>query len=139
MSLNIQFKTFTSNSTTWLKLKWSYLVVSSTFDGTYTNIWATNAELDPSIRNINNVPVDPTGSAFLALGGDIGDCDMFVDPLLQLDIPHCLAIPANGQYIGGKPIIHAYITGFSANAVSYPNGPSVSVWKGNNTNKYSDS
>ena len=125
--------------TTWLKLKWTYLVVSSTFDSTYSNIWATSAELNPASKSIVNIPIDSIGSAFLVVGGEVGDCDIFVDPLLQLDIPHCLKVPANGQYIGGKPIIHAYIYGFSATTAAYPDGSSVSVSKGNSTNLYSDS
>jgi hypothetical protein len=125
-------------TTIWIFLKWTYLVVSSTFDGTYSNIWATNTEFDPSLNLTQNVPIDPIGTAFLAFGGDPGDCDIYVNPLLQLDIDHCLQVPANGQYQGGRPIIHAYITGFSLN---YSSGHSdtVSVIKGNDTNIYSDS
>ncbi len=43
MSLEIYFKDINSSTTQWLRLKWTYLLVSSTFDGSYSNIWATFA------------------------------------------------------------------------------------------------
>ena len=74
--------------TAWTSLKWTYLVVSSTFDGSYTNIWCTSATLTSSLPS-SNLPLDPVGSAFLAQGGEVGDCDIFVDPLFQTDLVSC--------------------------------------------------
>lgn len=42
---------------------------------------------------------------------------------------------ASSQYIGGKPIIHAYISGFSLSKTA----STVSVSKGNTINPYSES
>lgn len=93
-------------------IKWTYLVVSSTFDGTYTNIWATFAEFNITNQQYVDVPIDPVGTAFLNNGGAPKDCNIYVDPLLQVDLQGCESVPANGIYKGGKPIIHAYISGF---------------------------
>ena len=46
--------------TVWVSLKWTYLIVSSTFDGTYTNIWCTLATFTGPFPNVNT-PVDPVG------------------------------------------------------------------------------
>ena len=75
MQLNINFfHNATSHITQWTMLKWTYLVVSSQFDGDYTNIWATFATVPfttasplPKV----NVPVDPIGTAFMAHGGGL--------------------------------------------------------------------
>lgn len=55
---------------------------------------------------------------------------MFISPLLQVDLSGCEPIAAENQYRGGKPIIHAYISGFSFNATSSQD-MNISVLKGN--------
>jgi hypothetical protein len=58
----------------WGGLKWTYLVVAATFDGSYSNIWATNVQVDPSSNSYFNVPIDPVGLEFLGSGREEGDC-----------------------------------------------------------------
>mgnify|MGYP000857463273 FL=1 len=78
MTINLLFGQPNTIYTKWLNLKWTYLVVSSTFDGKYSNIWATNAQIDPSAKSITDMPIDPVGNAFISFGGDQGDCDIYV-------------------------------------------------------------
>lgn len=125
-----------TNTTVWLKLKWTYLIISSTFDGKYTNIWTTFAEFDP--QNINNSPVHSQGLTFIAMGGITADCDIYMDPLMQVDLQNCKPRPVNGQYEGGKIIIHAYITGFSL-LHRQGNSNQISVSKGSSQDQKSDS
>lgn len=125
-----------TNTTVWLKLKWTYLIISSTFDGKFTNIWTTFSEFDP--QNVNNAPVHSQGLTFMAMGGITADCDIYMDPLMQVDLQNCKPLPVNGQYEGGKIIIHAYITGFS---LLYQQGSpnKISVSKGSSQDPKSDS
>ena len=112
MSVTLSFtRTVAGTPTIWISLKWTYLVVSSTFDGTYTNIWASPATLDGPFP-YTNVPVDPVGLAFLVQGGATGDCNIYIDPLFQADLQNCEAVPAKGENQGGKIILHSYISGF---------------------------
>ena len=98
--------------TTWVTLKWTYLVVSNNFDGTYTNIWCHFIDYSGAFP-VTNLSIDTTvGNPFSQQGGATGDCDIYVDPLFQADLQNCEAVPANGQYQGGKIIIHAYVSGF---------------------------
>lgn len=79
MTMNLLFGLPNSREfTKWLNLKWTYLVISASFDGTYSNIWATNAQIDPSAKSISNLPIDPIGNTFILFGGAPGDCDIFV-------------------------------------------------------------
>jgi hypothetical protein len=72
------------------------------------------------------------------MGGLTGDCDIYVDPLMQVDLANCAAVPANGQYQGGKVVIHAYISGFSLLGVTNLS-KTVSVSKGSSQYINSDS
>ena len=137
MILYIRFNISTI-TTSWKSLRWTYLVVSSTFDGTYTNIWATFTTISTINNTFVNVPVDSVGSAFLANGGAPKDCNIYIDPLLQVDLQGCQPVPASGIYTGGKPIIHAYISGFEG---TFANDtlPTIDVKKGTNSQFHSDS
>lgn len=112
MNLSIYFyNSIEAFRTQWMKLKWTYLLVSSTFDGEYTNIWTTFTEVKPLTQE--KQPVHLYGLAFLVKGGINEDCDVYVSPLMQVDGTGCTPVPANSQYTGGKIIIHAYVSGFS--------------------------
>ena len=139
MTINTTFSQL-SGITAWSMLKWTYLVVSATFDGTYTNIWATFAEVTDVVLPIENMAVDPIGLEFLSYGGISGDCDIYVSPLMQVDLTNCLPVAASSQYTGGKPIIHAYISGFNSKVNQFSHSISeVSVLKGNPNDTFSDS
>ena len=132
----------TTTATLWVSLKWTYLVVSSTFDGTYTNIWCTFSTFSGPFPNANTpvIPAIPPTLIFNQLGGATGDCDIYVDPLFQADLQNCEAVPANGQYKGGKIIIHAYISGFQSNFSSgVTNVQTIKAGTGGSPNPQSDS
>lgn len=112
MEIRVRFEYQSYMKTTWQNLKWTYLVVSSIFDGSYSNVWATFATFSTLNNSFINVPIDPVGTAFLANGGAPQDCNIFIDPLLQVDLQGCQPVPVSDMYTGGKPIVHAYISGF---------------------------
>lgn len=139
MTVKVNFTQTPTLSTTWLSLKWTYLVVSSTFDGTYSNIWCTSASTTGPFP-LSNVPLDHIGSAFVMQGGVTGDCDIYVHSLFQADLQNCEPVPASGQYKGGKIIVHAYITGF----FSHLSAPTIKMYafkhnSGPSSNTKSDS
>jgi len=60
---------------------------------------------------------------------------MYIDPYMTVDIVNCQATAAVNQYVGGLPIIHAYIMGFQWNpAKSTTQFLAVSVKKGSTVN-----
>ena len=82
----------------------------------------------------------PIGSLpeFMVNGGAPADCNVYIDPLMQVDLTGCAAVAASSQNQGGKIIIHAYISGYSLSYCPQKDNQ-VSVKKGNPVFPYSDS
>lgn len=65
MKIKLEFTDYFNNGadrTKWNQVKWTYLVVSSIFDGTYSNIWAISAQFNPSNTTSINTPIYSSGS-----------------------------------------------------------------------------
>ena len=100
--------------TTWTIVSFTYIVVSRTMSGAYTNIWATVAEIEN--------PNDNTLAAIDAIGAGYQvaptTCQVFTDPTVSfLQSGTCdktSAAAADGT-LGGDLVVHAYIMGFRWN------------------------
>lgn len=64
--------------TRWDLVSFTYIVVSRNFDGTYSNIWATVAEVTaPGLTGLP-APIDAVGAAFRTAVG--ATCSVYADP-----------------------------------------------------------
>ncbi len=103
--------------TLWTLVSFSFIVVSRTFSGTYSDIWATVASVSNPGNTINGAAVDPIGSYYL--GATPTQCGIYQDPnYVSRGTAVCNAAgqtPIAGLPTGGSTIIHAYIMGFQYN------------------------
>jgi hypothetical protein len=74
--------------TTWTAASFSYLVVSRNFDGAYSNIWASTAEVSLTTSLID-FPADSKEQLWAAGKGANRDCEMFRDPYMMVDLAGC--------------------------------------------------
>jgi hypothetical protein len=103
--------------TLWNMVSFTYIVVSRTLNGAYSNIWATVAELDnPADRVVASI--DKIGASYQASPtAPPATCQVFVDPDASYDPTSCVptaVVSADGA-TGGDQVIHAYIMGFRYN------------------------
>lgn len=117
--------------TKWTKVSFTYIVVSRSFSGAYSDIWATVAEVqDQEIASANSalVPVDLIAFAFTKTANPPTNCGAYFDsgtganqgfnfaapgtsaPPTTCSSAGLLATPDNT--IGGRLIVHSYIMGF---------------------------
>lgn len=114
MRIMVNFRNDNNYLTRWTKCIFTYLVVSRNFNGAYSNIWASVAEVKLN-NTITNREIDNIGLIF-AQPPNSKNCDVYNDPYLTLDIAGCEAVTVSGQHSGGLSIIHAYIMGFRWNS-----------------------
>ena len=116
--------------TKWTKVSFTYIVVSRSFSGAYSDIWATVAEVqDQEIAAANSalVPVDLIGLAFTKTANPPTNCGAYSDSGAGANQGFNYAAPGgaiptkcssaviptpttNAQ--GGRLIVHSYIMGF---------------------------
>ena len=107
--------------TRWTKVSYTYIVVSRTFSGAYSDIWANTVEVQGAeLAAANTAPVAVDLNALIFTSTPIGPsatCTAYVDPnfAFQSGTGTCSALniplaPTNTA--GGRLIIHAYIMGF---------------------------
>ena len=107
--------------TRWTKVSYTYIVVSRTFSGAYSDIWANTVEVQGAeLAAANTAPVAVDLNALIFTQAAItapATCTAYVDPnfAFQSGIGTCSAgsitlAPTNTA--GGRLIIHAYIMGF---------------------------
>jgi hypothetical protein len=106
--------------TRWTKVSFTYIVVSRIFSGSYSDIWATVAEVQGTqiaAANGGAVAVDLYGFPFQPAVGPAGVCSAYKDPAFDFEIgtPTCgnglIQNPPNDAQ-GGRLVVHAYIMGF---------------------------
>jgi hypothetical protein len=109
--------------TRWTKVSFTYIVVSRSFSGAYSDIWATVAEVTgPQLAAANSgspVAVDLYGFAFSTATGALppSGCTAYRDPTMThvFETTTCGALPFTNppnDLAGGKLGVHAYIMGF---------------------------
>lgn len=131
MRIVVNFRSTNLNIITkWTQVTFTYIVVSRFLNGAYSDIWATVAE-STLVTSIANAPVDRIASVFGTDPATTNVCQMYVDPLLVIDLAGCSDVTAATGADGGTTIIHAYIMGFQWNpARSNTNFLAASVLKG---------
>lgn len=98
--------------TTWTLVTFTYIVVSRTLNGAYSDIWATVAEIDNPQHN-TPLPIDSIGGSYATAPAN---CFAFQDPDFDFDQVNCDAtLPRDPTGINGDIVIHAYIMGFRFN------------------------
>ena len=105
--------------TTWNLVTYTYIVVSRTLNGAYSDIWASVAEIDNPSNNVL-AAIDSIASGFQANLGALTSCAAFVDPNYAFSTTDatCNDLIARGAGgTNGNMVIHAYIMGFRYNPV----------------------
>ena len=105
--------------TAWTMVSFTYIVVSRNFNGAYSDIWASVADVN-NPQHDNPVAIDLLGSAFRGAASQGGAaCRIYDDPTYTHDPTSgacdAAAVDTAGT-AGGAAIIHAYIMGFRYNA-----------------------
>lgn len=104
--------------TLWNLVSFSYIVVSRSFSGAYSDIWATISSVSNPGDTALLAPaaVDPIGTYYLVAGAQ---CSIYQDPnFVSRGTGVCNpagATAVNGLATGGSTVIHAYIMGFQYN------------------------
>ena len=114
---------FTPILTKWTRVSFTYIVVSRSFTGSYSDIWATVAEVQgPQLAAANSAPVavDLIGFPFAKGAVTSGSCTAYQDAATigfgyhtgvnTCGINDLLNPPTLAR--GGRMVIHAYIMGF---------------------------
>ena len=107
--------------TLWNLVSFSYIVVSRSFSGTYSDIWATITSVSNPPNNVNIA--GPLGArAFDIIGTYYGaaksQCGIYQDAnVVSFGTANaaCGGVPATTAAAGGATVIHAYIMGFQYN------------------------
>lgn len=117
---------FTPILTKWTRVSFTYIVVSRSFTGAYSDIWATVAEVQgPQLAaaNIAPIAVDLIGFPFAKAAVTSSSCTAYRDTTgigfgYHTGATTCgaadLAVPPT-HAAGGRLVIHAYIMGFGFN------------------------
>jgi hypothetical protein len=114
MRITVNFRSYSLNIiSAWTQASFSYIVVSRTLNGAYSDIWATVAESNPSSTTINNNGIDKISTQFA--GSTASSCKIYVDPSMSVDLAGCASGSVANGAVGGTTIIHAYIMGFQWN------------------------
>lgn len=122
--------------TTWTLVTFTYIVVSRTLNGAYSDIWATVAEIDNPQHN-TPLPIDSIGGSYATAPAN---CFAFQDPDFDFDQVNCDAtLPRDPTGINGDIVIHAYIMGFRFNpALATNNHLSAGVYPQSPVNPATD-
>lgn len=106
--------------TTWNLVTYTYIVVSRSLNGGYTDIWASVAEIDNPTDNAL-AAIDSLASGFQSNIATATTCAAFLDPNYAFSTgaaPVCdPAIIRTAAGLHGNLVIHAYIMGFRYNPV----------------------
>ena len=109
--------------TKWTKVGFTYIVVSRSFTGAYSDIWATVVEVQGTqlaAANVGPIAVDLIGFPFTKGVATVGSCTAYQDITnigfgYRTAVTNCgrvdIANPAT-HAAGGRLVIHAYIMGF---------------------------
>jgi len=123
MRLTVNFRNPSDGTVTlWSVVSFSYIVVSRTFSGSYSDIWATVAEAtnpaDTFTTPVSNAAFDAIGVIYQRDTSTnpftAKSCVIYTDPFYSVDAACDASTPIVAATLSqnGKQIVHTYIMGF---------------------------